>query len=103
MRILLDENVRSSFAERLVGHHATHVDALGLKSLSNGALLAHARSNFDVFLTLDRGILFQHKHEGDLRVLVVRVPDSTIESLLSRLGDVLSWLDDSKPGDRSEI
>jgi len=103
LRILLDENVRASFADCLTGHEVEHVDALGLKSLTNGPLLDYARQRFDVFLTLDRGILHQQRHEGSLRVLVVRVPDSTIESLLTRLDDVLAWLDKSKAGDRAEI
>ncbi|MFI5384685.1 MAG: DUF5615 family PIN-like protein [Fimbriimonadales bacterium] len=103
MRILLDENVRASFADHLVGHEAFHVDALGLKSLTNGALLEYARSAFDAFLTLDRGILHQQRHEGALRILVIRVPDSTIESLIARLPDVLGWLGTSAAGDRSEI
>ncbi len=93
----------ASFAENLKPHETLHVDALGLKSLSNGDLLDYARTNFEVFLTLDRGILHQHRHVGDLRVLVVRTPDSTIESLLTRLEDILQWLDNSQPGDRDEI
>lgn len=103
MRILLDENVRALFGSELTGHDVAHVDQLGLKSLSNGALLEYARANYDAFLTLDRGILHQHRHEGDLRILAIRVPDSTIESLLTRIADVLSWLDSCEPGERAEI
>ena len=103
MRVLPDENVRSSFAAHLTGHEVDHVDALGLKGLVNGKLLDFARANCDAFVTLDRGVLFQQRHTGPLRVLVVRVPNSTIESLMSRADDVLSWLQIAKPGTCAEI
>jgi hypothetical protein len=81
-----------------------HVDNLGLKSLRNGALVLFARENFDALITLDRGILFQHNHSGhDLRVLVLRVPDSTIESLRQKRQAVLDWLELSSLGDCAEI
>ena len=87
----------------LESHEVSHVDALGLKSLTNGALLDYAREHFDAFLTLDRGILHQQRHSGNLRVLVVRVPDSTLESLQTRRDEVMAWLASSSPGDRAEI
>ena len=103
MRILLDENIRSSFTDYLSPHVAIHVDALGLKGLRNGEPLDYARTNFDALLTLDRGILHQHRHEGALVILVVRVPYSTIESLILRVEEICKWLEDAKSGDRAEI
>ena len=51
MRILLDENTPPSLASLLTDHDVKHVDELGLKSLTNGELLAHARKEFECFVT----------------------------------------------------
>ena len=82
MRVLLDESVRRDFAAELTGHTVDHVEDVGLKSARNGKLLEVARANYEALVTLDRGILFEHNHGGQsLIIAVLRVQDSTIESL----------------------
>lgn len=104
MRILLDENVRPSFAAFLSEHEVDHVDYLGLKSIGNGDLLDPARRDYDALITLDRGILFQHQHHGHrLIIAVLRVRDSTIESLQQRVEPLKVFLRSAQPGDTSEI
>ena len=104
MRILLDENLSADFGHLLVGHEVKHVDDLGLKGLANGKLVAFARENFDVLLTLDRGVLFQHDHRGSPLIIgVVRVPRNTIPELNLRLPAVLEFLRTATPGQAAEI
>lgn len=62
MRVLLDENIRATFATHLTGHTVDHLDALGMKGITNGELLVWARERYDVLVTLARGILHQQRH-----------------------------------------
>jgi hypothetical protein len=88
----------------LVSHVVHHVDELGLKSYRNGALLSFARSEFDVLVTLDKGILYQHNHEGQsLRIIVVRVQDSRKTTIIDRAPDLLKCLGQIKLGEHREI
>lgn len=104
MRILLDENVRKAFADSLSGHEVDHVEDVGLKSVRNGKLLQVAREAYDAFVTLDRGILFEHNHAGhNLIIAVLRTPDSTLESLLLRRDSLLAFLDMAQPGEKAEL
>jgi predicted nuclease of predicted toxin-antitoxin system len=104
LRILLDENMPRELADSLGMHEVSHVDALGLKSLKNGALLAYARERFEVLITLDRGILYQHNHVGsDLIVVVLRVRNSRKATILARSALLLTALDSARPGEIIEI
>lgn len=104
MRILLDENVRQTFADSLPGHEVEHIEDVGLKSVRNGRLLQVARENYDAPVTLDRGVLFEHNHEGHaLIIAVLRTPDSTIESLLLAQDPLLEFPACAEPGERREL
>ena len=104
MRILLDENVREAFATFISGHQVDHVDRVGLKSVRNGRLLEVARQDYDAFVTLDRGILYEHNHDGQaLIIAVLRVPNSILESLRLRLPALLEFLSHASLGDKKEI
>jgi len=64
MRVLLDENLdhrlRSRFAD---GVEVTTVAERGWKGMDNGDLLRTAEAEFDVLVTMDRGI----EHQQNLR------------------------------------
>lgn len=93
-----------ALSEFLEGHEVGHVDVLGLKSPRNGALLADTRENFDCLMTLDRGILYQQNHLGQsLRFVVLRVRDSRQATVLARLEDLISCLDEIAAGEHREI
>jgi hypothetical protein len=60
MRVLLDHCVDVHFAKLVVGHEVSHAKTLGWESLSNGKLLDIAELNeFDVMITVDKGVRFQ--------------------------------------------
>ncbi len=92
------------FGQLLTGHNSHHIETLGLKGTKNGALLALARSHYEVLLTLDRGILHQHNHANQsLVVIVVRVKDSKPETVNNRASDVLAAISSAKAGDLIEL
>jgi predicted nuclease of predicted toxin-antitoxin system len=104
MRVLLDENMPLDFGDLLPQHVTSHLEGLGMKGTKNGALLALARQSYDVLITLDRGILFQHKHSGfDLSILVVRVINSKLETIRARSAEVEATLAELAPGSLVEI
>jgi hypothetical protein len=80
------------------------VDELGIKSLSNGELLAYARERFDALITLDKGIQNQHNHQDQkLIIVILRVPDSRKTTILQRSAALSSILPTLVPGQILEI
>jgi hypothetical protein len=59
VRVLLDESVPHDLVPLLVGHDVQTVQGRGWAGTKNGALLALAEPDFDVFLTADRNIPHQ--------------------------------------------
>lgn len=80
----------------LVGHHVSTTEEMGWQDLSNGKLLALAASGFDVFLTVDKGLL-QQQNLTDLAVSVVvqRSRSNSISALARHAPGLLSLLDQS--------
>jgi hypothetical protein len=104
MRILLDENVPSALTDALADYECLTAHDAGLASVKNGELLSHARTGFDAFVTLDRGIPHQHDHrEHGLVIAVLRVPNSRVESVLSCVAVLHQFLQVARPGDIKEI
>jgi len=103
MRILLDENMPLDFGSLLPDHEVIHLEALGLKGTKNGELLAFARADFDALVTLDKGLLTQHRHIGNLIILVIRVINSKPETIRGRSEAVLEALSTASAGDILEL
>ncbi len=99
MRILLDENIDPSFSHSLSEYSVETVKSMGWRGFKNGKLLAKARDHFEIFITLDRGILFQHNHAGaPLTIIVLRTKDGKLNSLLQLLPQLKLQLDACSPG-----
>jgi hypothetical protein len=61
MRVLIDECLNSRLGRALTGHYCISVQRMGWSGIKNGQLLTLAQQNqFDVFLTGDRNLSFQH-------------------------------------------
>lgn len=90
MRILLDENL----PRRLKGHFPTDVEVLtvqerGWSGIKNSELLRLAAGEFEVFLTMDRGVEFQQNLQSlSLGVLIIRAPSNRFEDLLPLMSEV---------------
>ncbi len=59
MRILIDECLNWRLGRALTGHYGVSVQKMGWSGIKNGALLALAEREFDVFLTGDRNLSLQ--------------------------------------------
>ena len=58
MRVLIDECIPRKFKTHLVGHECRTVPEAGFAGKQNGELLELARGQFDVLVTLDKGIQY---------------------------------------------
>jgi len=70
MKILLDENIPHGFRGLLPGHDVYTVQWMGWGSIKNGELLKMADREFDVLITVDRGIRYQNNF-SDKRIAVI--------------------------------
>lgn len=70
MRILLDECIPRRFRRELPEHEVRTVPEMGSASFKNGGLLASASGKFDVLLTTDQRLSYQHE-VSNLAIAVV--------------------------------
>jgi len=98
MRVLLDENLPRKLKHGIAAD-ATTVPERGWAGTKNGALLKLAAANFDVMLTMDRGIEFQNSLQGlDLCVLVISAPSNEIDTLIPLLPEINDAISSAEPG-----
>jgi predicted nuclease of predicted toxin-antitoxin system len=99
MRILIDECLNRRLARALTGHYAVSVQKMGWGGLKNGALLAEAEKQFDVFLTGDRNLTFQQNvTQYRIAVVVLHAPSTQLHHTLPLMPKVLAALPSLKPG-----
>ena len=100
MRVLLDENL----PRQLKRHFPADVEVLtvqerGWSGIKNSALLRLAAAEFEVFLTMDRGVEFQQNLQSlHLGVLIIRAPSSRFEDLQPLISAVHNALNTIQPG-----
>ncbi len=100
-RVLLDENLPRKLKWRLVdyGFEVTTVVERGWAGMKNGVLLRRAEPAFDAFVTMDRGLSFQHPIETlDLCVVLVSAKDNRYETLLPMVSEIVRCLKSAAPG-----
>lgn len=99
MRILIDECLNWRLSRALTGHYATSVKKMGWGGLKNGALLAEAEKQFDVFLTGDRNIHFQQSVTNyRIAVIVLHARSTQLHQTLPLVPKVLALLPTLTPG-----
>ena len=100
MRVLIDECLPRRLAAALSGVDAVTVPEAGWAGQSNGALLDLAAREFDVLITMDRGMEFQQDLGGrDLCVVVLVAPSNRLDALAPLVPDILAALQAVRPGD----
>lgn len=98
MRVLLDESLPHDLVPLLVGHHVETVQGRGWAGTKNGALLALASADFDVFVTADRNLPYQQNLTAvDLCVVVLAAPRNRIEDIRPLLPKLLEAIAAAKP------
>ena len=79
MRILLDECVNPRLRGAFPNDEVATVSEAGWRTIENGALLAVAEGKFDVFVTIDRNIEYQHNIRGlGFGIVIVHVRKNRI-------------------------
>jgi hypothetical protein len=99
VKIFLDECVDWRLSRELVGHEVATARQMGWGSIENGELLALASQEFDIFLTVDRNLSFQHNlSELRIAVVVLRAPTNRLSDLKLLVPKLLMPLASALPG-----
>lgn len=99
MKLLLDECIDRRLAKEFPGHWTRTVPQMGWATIKNGQLLRLAEKEFDVFVTVDRNLAFQH-HLPKFRiaVAVLRASSNRLSDLKPLAPLLLATLPSLKPG-----
>jgi len=98
MRILIDECLNWRLSRALAGHYTVSMQKMGWGGVKNGALLALAEKEFDVFLTGDRNLsLQQDVTKYEIAVVVLHAPSTQLHHTLPLIPKVLGALPALKP------
>jgi hypothetical protein len=99
VKVLLDECVDAGLARHIVGHELRTVHDLGWAGISNGKLLARAELEFDVFLTIDRNLMFQQNvPKLALAIVLIHSVSNRLEDLLALLPKILDAIPQGAKG-----
>jgi predicted nuclease of predicted toxin-antitoxin system len=105
MRILLDENL----PRQLKQHFTADIEALtvqerGWSGKKNAELLRLAAEEFDVLLTMDRGVEFQQRVESlSIAILIIRASSNRFEDLQPLIPEVREVLKGIHPGQVTRV
>ncbi|MBS1727947.1 MAG: DUF5615 family PIN-like protein [Armatimonadetes bacterium] len=88
MKLLFDENMPFSLANRLLSHDRSSATCLGWSGTKNGELLRRAEENgFDVLLTLDDNIPSEQNMTGRrISILILKPASQGKASVVTRRG-----------------
>ena len=104
MKLLLDECIDRRLAKDLGGHGVRTVPQMGWAGIKNGALLALAEDEFDVFITVDRNLSFQQNLPSfNLAVLVLHATSNRLADLKLLAPEILSILPTLTKGEAEHI
>ena len=93
MKVLLDECVGRRLSREISGHDVRTARQMGWTTIRNGALLALAEQEFDVFVTVDRNLAFQqHLPAFAIAVIVLRARSNRLADLLPLVPELLTTL-----------
>ena len=99
MRLLLDENFPVDFADAFSAHVVLTVHRLGWAGTVNGELLRRARGVCDVFVTLDRNLVFQQNIKMlPFGIVVVRAVSNRLRDLKPLAANILEAATRVAPG-----
>lgn len=100
MRLLLDGCVDRRLAGQITAHEVATVVGFGWTGVRNGALLAPAAGQFDVFVTVDRNLAFQQRIDNlSFAVVVLRARTNRLVDLKLLVPRLLQVLPEVHPGE----
>lgn len=99
MRLLLDECLPRALVRALAGHEVKTVPQMGWASVKNGALLALAEAQFEVFVTIDGGLEFQQNlARFRIAIVALRAKSNRLADVLPLVPEILAALPLCRPG-----
>ncbi|SRR6266436_5767857 len=100
MRILIDECIDERFRNALAGHDCQTARYAGFAGLKNGDLLTAAETaKFDVFLTVDQGIVYQQNLTvRKLAIIIFYIKSNRLKDLLPLAPACLARIASIQPG-----
>ena len=104
MKVLLDECVPRKLRREIASHEVRTVTESGWSGLKNGALLALAEVEFDVFLTVDQNLIFQQNLQRfNVGIILMVARNNRFKTLLPLMPEVNGAIEDVKPGELVRI
>jgi predicted nuclease of predicted toxin-antitoxin system len=106
MKLLLDECVPRTLKSAFLveGHDCATVPEAGFAGKTNGELLGLAKDNFDVFITLDKGVQFQQNLAGfKISILLIRSKSNRLADILPHIPACLKALGTIKAGEVIQV
>src|SRR5260370_35713672 len=99
MRVVSYEHLPIGLAAELDGHGVDTVSGRGWTGVKNGELLRRMSGQYDVLVTMDRGLEFQQRISTlPFGIILVRAPSNRMQDLTPLVPSILSALDAVKPG-----
>jgi hypothetical protein len=99
MRALLDEQIPRALSRLLTGHQVDTVAGRGWAGVKNGELLRRMTGDYDVLVTMDRGIEHQQNLPAlPFGILLIRAPSNRMVHLAPLVPAMLEALIDLRPG-----
>lgn len=103
-KILLDECIDRRLARQISGHEVKIAPEMGWAGLDNGDLLAKAEKEFDVFITVDRNLIFQQNlTQFSIAVFILHAPTNRLQDLLPLVPKIHDALTDPQKGRPTSI
>jgi len=99
VRILFDECLPCPLARQIADHDVKTVQEEGWAGKSNGTLLSLMKGRFDIFITVDRNLVFNEDVSGlKVGVLVLHASSNRLEDLESLVPEILAALEEIRSG-----
>ena len=99
VRALLDEQIPRLLGRHLDGHEVDIVSRRGWTGVKNGALLQLMHGEYDVFVTMDRGIEHQQNlSRFDLAIVRLVAPGNTHKDLAPLMTQADAAIRRARPG-----
>jgi predicted nuclease of predicted toxin-antitoxin system len=93
MKILLDECIDWRLAQDIVGHDIKTARQMGWTATQNGELLALVAREFDIFVTVDRNLVFQQNMSAlAVAVIVLAAKSNRLADLKAFVPELLLLL-----------
>jgi hypothetical protein len=95
----MSECLPRKLKQELYGHEVLTVPQMGWAGTKNGALLKLAETQFDIFMTIDSNLEFQHPIEAfNIAIIALVAKSNDIDTLRPLMPEVIKILPDVEKG-----